>query len=227
MELLDGTTLQEAIAVDGAQPEGRVVRTLAMACAALPEAHGTGLIHRDIKPANIMFTRTKHLVAPLRAAPIWDRSWKRPCSPASKRTPTVALKAPPRSSAHWRLAQCCPGPWQMRRLGGPGTVRALRPMRHNPPRPGRRPWRWTLPGGLRRHRIYPPLAPGGPLPAARCRRVAPAVSATPVGGAAPVREAGWLVVARSSWNKHRRTTSNIPTFRVLAVATLPCQRFVA
>jgi len=54
MELLDGATLQRIVAVDGAQPAGRVVQILLMACGALTEAHAIGLIHRDIKPANIM-----------------------------------------------------------------------------------------------------------------------------------------------------------------------------
>lgn len=54
MELLDGANLQRIVAVGGSQPAGRVVRILAMACGALTEAHGIGLIHRDIKPANIM-----------------------------------------------------------------------------------------------------------------------------------------------------------------------------
>ncbi|HMI93943.1 MAG TPA: serine/threonine-protein kinase [Polyangiales bacterium] len=54
MELLDGATLQQIVAVDGAQPAGRVVRILTMVCGALTEAHAIGLIHRDIKPANIM-----------------------------------------------------------------------------------------------------------------------------------------------------------------------------
>jgi len=57
MELLDGATLQRIVEVDGAQPAGRVVRVLAMACGALAEAHATGLIHRDIKPANIMLCK--------------------------------------------------------------------------------------------------------------------------------------------------------------------------
>jgi eukaryotic-like serine/threonine-protein kinase len=54
MELLDGATLERIVSVDGAQPAGRVVRILEMACGALIEAHAIGLIHRDIKPANIM-----------------------------------------------------------------------------------------------------------------------------------------------------------------------------
>jgi hypothetical protein len=54
MELLDGANLERIVAVAGAQPPGRVVRILSMACGALVEAHSIGLIHRDIKPANIM-----------------------------------------------------------------------------------------------------------------------------------------------------------------------------
>jgi eukaryotic-like serine/threonine-protein kinase len=56
MELLDGANLQRIVQVTGAQPEGRVVRILSMACGALAEAHSVGLIHRDIKPANIMLS---------------------------------------------------------------------------------------------------------------------------------------------------------------------------
>lgn len=54
MELLEGANLQRIVAVGGPQSAGRVVRILTMACGALSEAHGIGLIHRDIKPANIM-----------------------------------------------------------------------------------------------------------------------------------------------------------------------------
>jgi hypothetical protein len=57
MELLDGATLQRIVEIDGPQPAGRVLRILRMACGALAEAHGIGLIHRDIKPANMMLCR--------------------------------------------------------------------------------------------------------------------------------------------------------------------------
>jgi len=54
MELLDGATLEEIVAIDGAQPSARVAAVLTQVAGALEEAHGIGLIHRDIKPANII-----------------------------------------------------------------------------------------------------------------------------------------------------------------------------
>ena len=53
MELLEGASLEEIVAHDGAQPAERVVHVLEQVARALSEAHGIGLIHRDIKPANI------------------------------------------------------------------------------------------------------------------------------------------------------------------------------
>jgi serine/threonine-protein kinase len=57
MEYLDGITLEDLVACDGALPAGRALRILQQIAGALAEAHGLGLIHRDIKPANIMLTR--------------------------------------------------------------------------------------------------------------------------------------------------------------------------
>ena len=54
MELLDGANLHRIVSVTGPQPASRVIRILTMACGALTEAHGIGLIHRDVKPANII-----------------------------------------------------------------------------------------------------------------------------------------------------------------------------
>jgi eukaryotic-like serine/threonine-protein kinase len=57
MELLDGANLQRIVEVSGPMPAARVARLLTMACGALSEAHGVGLVHRDIKPANLMLCR--------------------------------------------------------------------------------------------------------------------------------------------------------------------------
>ena len=54
MEYLDGVTLGELVARDGAQPPARVIHVLSQVCGSLEEAHEHGLIHRDIKPPNIM-----------------------------------------------------------------------------------------------------------------------------------------------------------------------------
>jgi eukaryotic-like serine/threonine-protein kinase len=54
MEYLDGVTLSDLIAHDGAQKPARVVQMLRQVCASLDEAHNAALIHRDIKPANLM-----------------------------------------------------------------------------------------------------------------------------------------------------------------------------
>ncbi len=53
MELLEGASLEEIVAFDGAQSPARVVHVLEQVAAALSEAHGIGLIHRDVKPANV------------------------------------------------------------------------------------------------------------------------------------------------------------------------------
>ncbi|MCB9594031.1 MAG: protein kinase [Sandaracinaceae bacterium] len=54
MELLDGASLGDVVALDGPQPPGRVVHVLRAMAGALQEAHGRGLVHRDVKPGNIV-----------------------------------------------------------------------------------------------------------------------------------------------------------------------------
>jgi tRNA A-37 threonylcarbamoyl transferase component Bud32 len=54
MEYLPGLDLDRLVTERGPLPPGRVIHLLRQVCAALREAHATGLIHRDIKPKNVM-----------------------------------------------------------------------------------------------------------------------------------------------------------------------------
>ncbi len=56
MELLDGSTLAEAIK-NGPLPVEQVARCGQQIAEALAEAHSCGIVHRDLKPGNIMLTR--------------------------------------------------------------------------------------------------------------------------------------------------------------------------
>ena len=57
MEYVDGDTLDNRIAVQGALPWPEATRITRAVLDALDHAHESGVIHRDIKPANVMITR--------------------------------------------------------------------------------------------------------------------------------------------------------------------------
>ena len=54
MEYVEGGSLAEALARDGALNPARVVAVARDCCAGLAYAHATGLVHRDLKPQNLL-----------------------------------------------------------------------------------------------------------------------------------------------------------------------------
>jgi serine/threonine-protein kinase len=56
MDLVEGTSLQDAIKTAGWLPVERTVEIFVQVCAALAAAHEKGIVHRDLKPSNIMLT---------------------------------------------------------------------------------------------------------------------------------------------------------------------------
>jgi serine/threonine-protein kinase len=54
MEYIDGITLADLVARDGALPLGRLRYVVRQICAALAEVHAKGMVHRDVKPDNVM-----------------------------------------------------------------------------------------------------------------------------------------------------------------------------
>lgn len=58
MELVEGRTLRDVLAVDGRMPPREAMRVTSAICEALDEAHRAGIVHRDVKPGNVMLTPT-------------------------------------------------------------------------------------------------------------------------------------------------------------------------
>lgn len=59
MELLDGEDLEKRLRRDKQLPLGTVLEIAKQCCAALSDAHRTGVVHRDIKPGNIFLVHHK------------------------------------------------------------------------------------------------------------------------------------------------------------------------
>jgi DNA-binding response OmpR family regulator len=58
-ELLDGSTLADALRSEGRLTFRRCAEILAPVCAVLAEASAQGMVHRDVKPENVFLHRTK------------------------------------------------------------------------------------------------------------------------------------------------------------------------
>jgi serine/threonine-protein kinase len=63
MELLEGRTLRDLLALEGPLDPARAVSIMLQACAAVGSAHEAGLIHRDLKPANIFIEQRPNFPA--------------------------------------------------------------------------------------------------------------------------------------------------------------------
>jgi len=61
MEYLDGASLAELVALDGALAPKRVLRLAGGIARALRAAHRAGVVHRDLKPANIMLVHDEEV----------------------------------------------------------------------------------------------------------------------------------------------------------------------
>ena len=59
MDLVEGTSLQDAIKAAGWLSVERTAEVFVQVCAALAAAHEKGIVHRDLKPSNIMLTASE------------------------------------------------------------------------------------------------------------------------------------------------------------------------
>lgn len=92
MEYLDGCTLAEIVAEEGALPVPWVVDILEQVCAAVEEAHRAGIVHRDLKPDNIWLEpngRGGYTVKVLDFGLVKLGTHDQPPAPAFTKRPTV------------------------------------------------------------------------------------------------------------------------------------------
>jgi serine/threonine-protein kinase len=63
MPYLDGTTLLQRLASEGALPYAEVVEIVRVLASAIDYAHSRNVVHRDIKPANVLFDGARPVIA--------------------------------------------------------------------------------------------------------------------------------------------------------------------
>jgi len=83
MEFVEGVTLSDAIARDGAFAPARAVEIALQICDVLDEAHRLGIIHRDLKPSNIMLNERGVIVLDFGVAKVLASSTEGTASHAS------------------------------------------------------------------------------------------------------------------------------------------------
>jgi serine/threonine protein kinase len=59
MEFIEGKTLKQLLEGSDPLPPARIYRIMQQVCAALGEAHASGIVHRDVKPSNIMLRASR------------------------------------------------------------------------------------------------------------------------------------------------------------------------
>ncbi len=100
MPFVEGQSLRERLAREGALPVGDAVRILRDVVDALTEAHAHGVVHRDIKPENIMLRGRHALVADFGVAKaVSEATGRQTLTTAGGARGTPAYMAPEQASA--------------------------------------------------------------------------------------------------------------------------------